>query len=248
MIDDGSLERVSYHRLVEHIDFLVHRVRRILDLALLCRVLSRNTAIFIYNDFEGICLNYRNDDELYELVLKYAARLRFLVKFHKQPVAYRQIENDSRSVVTGLAKVCGRFLNTVQIKIKTCIRDSRAVLCAYDKTNIQIPSFKFRYKPLLFSADVRDFFNQIDLVDLIVALDAAIDAFVDSINVAKFIRDSVAILLKSKFIMIKKQLFRKRRSLSIGEYIATACASICTWHWFDKPLLKFLENREIHVF
>ena len=98
-------------------------------------VLSDSTAVFILSKFNSVSFNYTTDDHLKEFVLAHAAKIRFLVKFHKTPIGYRQVENDSRSLLTPMAIVVGKFLNKIQAKIETCARDSRSVICKYIELN-----------------------------------------------------------------------------------------------------------------
>ena len=241
----GSFVRVSREFFVEHMHFLNWKVRKLVDCARLQSVISDSTATFILSKFDVANFNYVSIDQLDEFVLSYVARLRFLVKFHKSPVSYRQVENDSRSMLTPLATVVGKFLNSIQTKIVTCAKDSRAVICKYMELTENFVHHKPVSRTLLWSADIVDFFNKIDLPTLMEAINFAISLYVQNVMVAKFISSTVEVLLHSKFVILDGEVWHKKQSLSIGEHIATAAASIFRWYVLDRPVLEWFSQQNI---
>ena len=82
---------------------------------------------------------------------------------------------------------------------------------------------------------------------LFIALKKVLELFIDNGHVINFLLQACDFLLNNKFVVSDTFgtraedliILHKCESLSIGEYIATACSSIYRYYWFDLPLLQW---------
>ncbi len=82
---------------------------------------------------------------------------------------------------------------------------------------------------------------------LFIALKTVLELFIDNDHVINFLLQACDFLLNNKFVVSDTfgtraedlVILHKCESLSIGEYIATACSSIYRYYCFDLPLLQW---------
>ena len=128
---------------------------------------------------------------------------------------------DTRTPFRNLSLWLSKLLNLVAKQSESTILDSKAVICDLTFHNTCDPN------DILLSADLEDYFPRIDLQSLRNSLEIAINRyFGENRHVQELVSKILLCVLENKHIRIGATILRKKRSLSIGETIATAAANI----------------------
>ena len=128
---------------------------------------------------------------------------------------------------------------TIQCKIDSCLPDSKTLLVHLQQSGHQWLELYNNARELnthvqlcMLTADIENYFPAIRKEKLFTAINAIVPQHFNA-NCAFVVIQSIELLMKSKHVVIGEQIFFKLDSLSIGEYIATGCASIYRFFYLD---------------
>ena len=151
------------------------------------------TVQFLLHRFNDFDFNYITQKHLVSKLSKVGAKVTFLAKLHKPSLSFRMIENDAGNLLCPCAKYIASYLQSVQDKIDTCLKDSKQLLCHLEDIHGHLVHAKSKHphaKTVLFTADVVECFPRIDLDKLTVALERVIMNFVNNELIISFVLDA----------------------------------------------------------
>ncbi|CAE7558571.1 unnamed protein product [Symbiodinium natans] len=232
---DGAFTKISSSQLMWSLIAAYDQLQAICDSAIQNRLIDVGTMRFILQPLRELGFPNPRKDVLPD-VLSCVGKIRYLVKLHKPGCKLRRVEVDTRSPFNNLTLFVSSILRQVVTVCQTTVLDSKQVLL--DLLD-QPPPLSLEPNSVVFvAADLQDFYPRINLDSLQVSLRSGLDAYYGVNEAAKnFVAKLVFIILHNKAVLINGSLYRKARSLSIGERIATDAANIHREHHFG-PLVR----------
>ena len=118
--------------------------------------------------------------------------LRWLIKLHKGYEDYRKLEVTINSPLCNLGQLVSAALQSLVLSLVTVVPVSRATVLSVE--NLQLAGTNI----VFISADLKDFFNNIDLQSMLPVVFEAIDKFFNSVFAAQVLKQSIRFLINSK--------------------------------------------------
>jgi hypothetical protein len=161
-----------------------------------------------------------------DALLELPGRIRYLLKVHKPGLTLRRVEVDTHSPFNNVTIWLSQVLHRVAAKLSTVTADANVVL-----SDIHYRTFPVAADDHLFVGDLVDYYPRIHIANrrycLMTSLGQALKAFFqDSPFLARLITNICQVVVDHKYVYLPSGLHRKKRSLSIGERIATDAANI----------------------
>lgn len=235
-LSSGSYTEVCTSDLMWDFMHLFSYLDVLTEAAVMRSYFDRPTRDLILHDFRALRLGQPTHCDLASILGK-LGRLRYLIKLHKPGLALRRVEVDVRSPLNNLSLWASRVLGRVARACKTVVQDSKDVLVSLDHP----PAIT---DDLLFvAADLEDFYPRIDIPSLKKSLLAAIKRFFgNQVGIGDFVCKIINVCLNHKYVRISGRIFKKARSLSIGERIATDAANIHREEVFGPYISRAFES------
>ena len=234
-INGGAFTEISQSQLMWSMICTYDQLRAICEHAICKRLIDVGTMNFILQQFHDLGVPNPTKAAL-PLVLSCMGKLRYLVKLHKPGCKLRRVEVDTRSPFNNLTVFVSSILRQLVSICETTVMDSKQVLL--DLIDHPLPLELEAYHLVFVAADLEDFYPRMNLESLQVSLRSGLDAYYGVNHAAKdFVAKLVLIILHNKAVLINGKVYRKARSLSIGERIATDSANIHREHHF-RPLVR----------
>ena len=233
--EGGAFTETSASQLMWSLISACDQLQAICDQAIQNRLIDVGTMNFILQPLRNLGFPNPQKANLPE-VLSCVGRIRYLVKLHRPGCKLRRVEVDTRSPFNNLTLFVSSILRQVVRICDTTVLDSKQVLIdLMDRP----PPFKLGNLQLVFvAADLEDFYPRINWDSLQASLCSGLDAHFGVNKAAKdFVAKLAHIILHNKTLQIDGKIYRKARSLSIGERFATDAANIHREHHF-RPLVR----------
>ena len=227
-INGGAFTEISQSQLMWSMICTYDQLRAICEHAICKRLIDVGTMNFILQQFHDLGVPNPTKAAL-PLVLSCMGKLRSLVKLHKPGCKLRRVEVDTRSPFNNLTVFVSSILRQLVSICETTVMDSKQVLL--DLIDHPPPLELEAYHLVFVAADLEDFYPRMNLESLQVSLRSGLDAYYGVNHAAKdFVAKLVLIILHNKAVLINGKVYRKARSLSIGERIATDSAHVSAVH------------------
>ena len=232
---DGAFTQVSHSELMWSLISTYDLLRSLCDRAIQNHLIDVGTMNFLLQPLRDLGFPNPGKASL-PAVLSCLGKIRYLVKLHKPGCKLRRVEVDTRSPFNNLTIFVSSILRKVVCICDTTVMDSKQVLL--DLLDHPPPLRHDTHQLIFVAADLEDFYPRINLDSLQVSLCSGLDNYYGVNQAAKdFVAKLVLIILHNKAVFINGKVYKKARSLSIGERIATDAANIHREHHF-RPLVR----------
>ena len=232
---DGAFTEVSDNELMWALISAYDLLRSLCDRAIQNHLINVGTMNFILQPLRDLGFPNPSKASL-PAVLSCLGKIRYFVKLHKPGCKLRRVEVDTRSPFNNLTIFVSSILRKVVCICETTVMDSKQVLL--DLLDHPPPLGHDTRQLVFVAADLEDFYPRINLDSLQVSLCSGLDNYYGVNQAAKdFVAKLVLIILHNKAVFINGKVYKKARSLSIGERIATDAANIHREHHF-RPLVS----------
>eukprot|EP00439_Symbiodinium_sp_Y106_P001018 s2784_g1.t1 len=232
---DGAFTEVSDNELMWALISAYDLLRSLCHRAIQNHLIDVGTMNFILQPLRDLGFPNPSKASL-PAVLSCLGKIRYFVKLHKPGCKLRRVEVDTRSPFNNLTIFVSSILRKVVCICETTVMDSKQVLL--DLLDHPPPLGHDTRQLVFVAADLEDFYPRINLDSLQVSLCSGLDNYLGVNQAAKdFVAKLVLIILHNKAVFINGKVYKKARSLSIGERIAIDAANIHREHHF-RPLVS----------